>query len=221
MAKQSDHLFRSWRWRLTSGCALVAYLITAIGVPVPAVTIQDLSQPFPCQGHACGCRNALECWQHCCCFTPREKLAWAEAHGVPVPAYAEAPATGGWHDDRLRDRDKCADCCCGCGSGTPCSVGPSGEVCSCLAVSRPATAQAAVKWARASWIMGYTALGCRGASTDWVSAGAVIPPPPVVNWTPLRPLVERFSDAGTTAESLRSSPPDPPPRFGSISIHSA
>jgi hypothetical protein len=219
MAKQRDHLFCSWRWQATAGFALIAYLVTAIGFPVPAPTIQDLSQPFPCQGHACGCRNALECWQHCCCFTPKEKLAWAEAHGIPVPAYAETPDTGGWHNIRLRDREACANCCCACRSGASSSVAPAVELCSCRGPSRAAPAQTTVKGARVSWVLGFTALGCQGASTHWVSGGAVTPPPPVVNWRPLRPLLERFSHAGNAAERLPSSPPDPPPRLGIGSTH--
>jgi len=214
MARKGDHLVRSWRWRVTCVLAMVAYLATAIGFPVPALTVQDLSQPFPCQGHACGCRNARECWQHCCCFTPGEKLAWAEAHGVQVPADAE-----GWRDARLRDREKCA--CGGCAGigGVARSAGPPAEACSCPRCaadaprpSRALPAQASVRPARSSWILGVAVLGCRGASTDWVTGGAAAPPPPVVTWKPLRPLAERFSHAGIAAELFRSSPPDPPPR---------
>src|SRR5437764_8818198 len=78
--------------RLCAGVVLVAYLLTAGGVPLPLPPEKDLSQPFPCQDHACGCRSAEECWRHCCCYTPEEKLAWARAHGIEPPAYAERPA---------------------------------------------------------------------------------------------------------------------------------
>ncbi|HJT78443.1 MAG TPA: hypothetical protein VJ739_14665, partial [Gemmataceae bacterium] len=40
----------------------------------------------------CGCQSAEQCWRHCCCYTPEEKLAWAHAHGIEPPAYAERPA---------------------------------------------------------------------------------------------------------------------------------
>ena len=36
--------------------------------------------PFPCQGHRCGCVSAEQCWGHCCCFTPEQRLAWAAAN---------------------------------------------------------------------------------------------------------------------------------------------
>jgi hypothetical protein len=43
--------------------------------------------------------DAAACWKSCCCFTNREKLAWAKQHGVTPPALViaaaaqEAPAT--------------------------------------------------------------------------------------------------------------------------------
>ena len=78
--------------RLIAVGAILAYLAAAIGLPLPpAVVIKDGGKPFPCQGHACGCQTAEECWRHCCCHTPEERWAWAEEHNVIPPEYAEKP----------------------------------------------------------------------------------------------------------------------------------
>jgi len=45
------------------------------------------SEPFPCQHCRCGCRSAEQCWTSCCCFTLRERLAWAKKNKVTPPAF--------------------------------------------------------------------------------------------------------------------------------------
>src|SRR5271168_1694053 len=87
----------SWRHRSGVAVALIAYIFAAFGFPLPAASVvrKDHSQPFPCQGHVCGCQSAEECWSSCCCYTPEERWAWADAHGVEPPAYAEKPAHHG------------------------------------------------------------------------------------------------------------------------------
>lgn len=72
--------------RMIAGVLAVWYLAALLGVPLPGLVEKDLSRPYPCQDHRCGCRNADECWRHCCCFSHEEKLAWAVAHGVTPPA---------------------------------------------------------------------------------------------------------------------------------------
>src|ERR1700682_5343566 len=77
-------LFRRLRPAITA-LALMAYLATLWGYPV--APIQNTSGiPFPCQGHHCGCQSAEQCWKHCCCYTHTERLAWAQQHGVEIPA---------------------------------------------------------------------------------------------------------------------------------------
>src|SRR5438132_6551133 len=78
--------------KLCTLLALVSYLAVGVGLPLPAHAHKDRSQPFPCQDHLCGCQSAEECWRHCCCFTPEQRWAWAEAHHVVPPAYAERPS---------------------------------------------------------------------------------------------------------------------------------
>lgn len=47
---------------------------------------------FPCQNRPCGCRSAQQCWKKCCCFTNKQKIAWAKEHGVEVPDFVLAAA---------------------------------------------------------------------------------------------------------------------------------
>ena len=59
--------------------------VGALAVPViPASTGGGGS--YPCEGGQCGCRSAEQCWTHCCCTTPAQRLAWARSHGIEPPA---------------------------------------------------------------------------------------------------------------------------------------
>jgi hypothetical protein len=189
--------WRRFRWhlnlaRLWAGLALVAYLVTAFGLPLPAHEPKDRSQPYPCQDHPCGCQSAEQCWRHCCCFTPEEKWAWAEAHGVVPPSYAERPSGEGWNTPRLREREEsCTSCACGHAQEASHSEQDSSH---------------------ARGVLGIAALRCRGLSTLWVSTGVVSPPPPAS----LRDFPPRASDwvheRTPATPGGRATPPDPPPR---------
>src|SRR5204862_6018259 len=109
----------SWRpglRRLCAAATLVAYLLTVAGAPLSLSAAKDGRQPFPCQNHPCGCQTPEQCWQHCCCSTLEQRLAWAHEHGVEPPAYAQPEAPRGWQTARLRDRDgadiACPRACC-------------------------------------------------------------------------------------------------------------
>lgn len=87
MARRQYQLGR----RIAAALSLFAYLVAALGVPLPVVAARPGGVPFPCQNHACGCHSAEECWRHCCCYTVEEHWAWARAHGIEPPAYAARP----------------------------------------------------------------------------------------------------------------------------------
>lgn len=53
---------------------------------------KDSSVPFPCMRRPCACRSAEECWRKCCCFSHKQKLAWAAENDVKVPDYVLDPA---------------------------------------------------------------------------------------------------------------------------------
>src|SRR5689334_21846051 len=69
--------------------ALAGFVAGAMGLPVPQVvfTAKDRRQPFPCLDRRCGCMSADQCWRGCCCFTNREKVAWAAQRGVTPPEF--------------------------------------------------------------------------------------------------------------------------------------
>ena len=107
--------------RIVTGLALVAYVASTTGYPLPLPAgDQDTSTPYPCQGHACGCQSAAQCWDNCCCYSPAERLAWIRSHDVALPATTVAalrPKPGrrlrtAFQTPRVTKNDSC-------GRGTP------------------------------------------------------------------------------------------------------
>jgi hypothetical protein len=75
--------------RLLALAVAVAQLVGSIGIAPVRAGSPDSSDPYPCQNHPCGCRTAAACWAGpCCCFTMREKVAWANENGVAPPEHA-------------------------------------------------------------------------------------------------------------------------------------
>ena len=75
-----------------SAIILMGFLLGSLGfLPSPVLVARffgrELGERFPCEADACGCVSARECWTHCCCFSPAERLAWAAWAGVKPPAY--------------------------------------------------------------------------------------------------------------------------------------
>jgi hypothetical protein len=66
---------------------------------------KDLSRPFPCQDRPCGCRSAAQCWKRCCCFTNRQKVAWAQRHSVLLPEFVRRAS------ERETASDRTGGCC--------------------------------------------------------------------------------------------------------------
>ncbi len=205
--------------RLCVVVALVAYLVAAVGFPLPAASIKDDGVPFPCMNHPCGCRSAEQCWRGCCCLSVEERWAWAREHNVEPPSYAERPpapkkpaptetaAPKSWQIVRLRDQaagrtaavHSCPDCTRQAAKPRPC----------CSAKEPPSQA-APPDGLR--WVGGSAALGCRGLSTLWITCGAVTAPPAALAWQPFTPPAEWLSSAPENPLGLSLIPPDPPPR---------
>lgn len=74
--------------KLVSYCVILGIALSSIPLPylVSPKFFKDLSVPFICQDHACGCCSASQCWSNCRCFSHGQRIAWAHAHGVEVPA---------------------------------------------------------------------------------------------------------------------------------------
>ena len=212
--------WRALRYRLCVTGACLAYLLVALEIPLPAAVHKDTSQPFPCQDHACGCQTAEQCWTNCCCFTPEERWAWARAHNVQPPAYAEKPtpkpavqpAAHGWNTVKLRDRDRGATAtaiksCCRkqADRAACCRATPK------LASQQPTSRRGGVRWGSI-----VTAWRCQGFQTLWVGVGAVLPVPRSVAWSPDCPPPSLFSLWDIHASVLSMTPPAPPPRMSLV-----
>jgi hypothetical protein len=194
-----NRYWRAFASRLPACVAIVAYLVAAIGLPLPVGAHKDTSQPFPCQNNPCGCQTAEECWTHCSCYTVEERWAWAREHNVEPPSYAERPADDGWdnapqreHESRKKTQHRCR-CCC-------------------EEQAAPVFAGNEKAGGKAVLAIGLSALHCHGLSTYWVSAGAVVPPPTPQSWSPCLTAGERTRSQDTFAIRLPTCPRDPPPR---------
>jgi hypothetical protein len=188
------------RRALVVGVAVVGYLAGVIGLPLPASVHKASSVAFPCQSHACGCMTAQQCWQHCCCFSPEEKAAWAQAHQVQPPPEA---ATQGWNQPRQRDRQqqppaKQGKSCC---SGHQCADQTPAES------SKPAERSKAT-----TWVLGMWSQQCGGASTSWLLGEPVMAPPHFVSWTYDASPVCWLQPCNDPPTSVALVPPTPPPR---------
>ncbi|PQO31205.1 hypothetical protein C5Y96_12725 [Blastopirellula marina] len=71
--------------RLLTFILLGTMVLWGAGITISVPNFKDTSVPFMCQDHACSCRNAGNCWNHCCCFSRSEKLAWAQKNKVQPP----------------------------------------------------------------------------------------------------------------------------------------
>ena len=212
-------LWRTQRHRFGVAGLCLAYLLAALDLPLPASVRKETSQPFPCQNHPCGCQTAEQCWRSCCCFTPEQRWAWARAHHVEPPAYAEKPiekpVDTGWNAVKLRDRDNPATAaapraCCQQHRTRATAAAPAKSCCR-TEKNRPAESPP-VKKGRVRWTSTMTAWRCQGMTTLWVSSGAVMPVPPIVAWSPDRPLISPISLADEKPRNLPRTPLPPPPR---------
>lgn len=205
--------WRSLPRRLGTGLVLFAYLATVIGFPVAAAPPKKGGQPFPCQDHLCGCQSAEECWRHCCCFTPQERWAWARAHHVQPPPYAEKPGNPAPDPDEGVAEAHPAHSCCHHGDASSPCCGEPAKAGSCRhQAGRPAKPAARPARPAVPWGIGFLALKCKGLSTLWVSAGAVLPAP-VLTWNPGLSPGDWLSDSAPALPGLSPCPPDPPPRL--------
>jgi hypothetical protein len=103
--------------KVRSATALLVLVgICASILPIPLGRVlpdsKDLSQPFPCQHCACGCKSAEQCWKNCCCFSPTEKAAWAKKNGVTPPSYAVLKDENRLAENGKASNKECSKGCC-------------------------------------------------------------------------------------------------------------
>jgi hypothetical protein len=169
------------RW--TCALLLVAFVVSAVGIPLPAGDRLDRYEksggPFPCAKSACGCRTARQCWQSCCCHTFSERLAWARRNGVRPPDFGIAKAKAArldlsWVKNGSATFANRSNNCCEAravqSSPTCCKTGnlvkQANNTHSCCSLeSSPANDQA-----EPTNVIAWQAFECNGHSFHWLAA---------------------------------------------------
>ena len=205
------HFWRNYVRRLPAALATFCYLTVALGLPIPAPAAKDHSQRFPCENNPCGCRNAEDCWTHCCCTTVEERWAWARANNVEPPAYAARPATASWQTVRLRDQAEGKKCCANCQKKSS-TAGNAPVACAKKPCCEKHNNTPQDKPENSGWLQFTSVMHCRGMSTIWITTGAVVPPPDTVTWNQWLQPENWLGFANQTPILVSASPPDPPPR---------
>ncbi|WP_425615025.1 hypothetical protein NA78x_004913 [Anatilimnocola sp. NA78] len=207
---------RPFLQRVIAALSLVGFLAAVVGVPVfePAGTelAKDLSQPFPCQHSACGCRSAAMCWKACCCNTNKAKLAWAKKNGVKPPAFVEVAAA---KEERTEKTAKAT--CCSTKESKESPVVATKSCCSkpVVAAKPVATSEATKELAAdSSWrvtlVNTIAARQCQGLDQLWLIFSAAVPPPSMVEFNleeSISPLPETLAASLTSLTLLPATPP--------------
>ena len=182
----------SMSMRTATWFSVALYLAVALGLPIPlpratpSAAAKDARKPFPCMNSPCGCRDADQCWLHCCCHSLAERLQWAQQNHVQPPddVIAEAKAEGIAWNASLDD-----DGCNG-GDADQHEHGP----------------------AQGSVVLSQM-LECQGLGSHWMAAVISLPPPPAVRSTIMLNHLESVAIFEARPSSLSSDPPTTPPRF--------
>jgi len=157
------------------GMLLVAFILTAVGIPLPAGNrVQESNEPFPCETSSCGCNSAKQCWRSCCCHTFAERLAWAREYGVRPPSFAIAQARAAgidmsWLETGEEVKLACysRSCCEGAHAPAPRSCREQHDV-----ASKPvhSCCSPAKNTQRDRTVIAWHALQCGGHSMNWLAA---------------------------------------------------
>jgi hypothetical protein len=192
--------------RLFSILLISSLLVGSSGVPVVSRVSKDRSQPFPCQDNPCGCSSAEECWHHCCCHTNRQKVAWANEHGVTPPDFVVAAAE--------KEGEPAAHTCChphGC------------EKCSAKAVVHRDSSESAKQSSgksslRLRLVLVDLARHCRSLPQFWTLLTVGLPVRIETAWSFDQKIVGNVIDAPVLKWRVELSPPVPPPKLGLVGV---
>jgi hypothetical protein len=181
------------RRRLTSAVTLVAYLVAAIGFPMP----QSKAGSNPCGQHFCCCGSEATC-QASGCGCPDSPLA---PHVEPAPqeppvVVRRSPAS----------HTPAAPRSC-CSKSTPESTKPS---------VAPTKAPSKGLGNAVRWVIAFDALKCKGASMSWISCGAALPPTMPYCWQPTWPYCHSLPITHHFPLVRGQKPVDPPPRLEAV-----
>jgi hypothetical protein len=183
------------RQRCCAVVALLSYLVVTVGVPVPAASTRKGGSPFACQTRSCGCQTDMDCQSGCCCGAQVEtQAAPRENDDIPRP-----------------DEDPAAEpaSCPRCGAKKQCD-NPASLPKSCCAAKHEQARSCFVAPGKSKstfrWFVGLKALECQGASTLWITTGAVVLPPVHIALETSLPVVDRVWPSEFLCVS-RSTPP--------------
>jgi hypothetical protein len=186
--------------------------------PAPRAAVKSTDERYPCQHCACSCSTAAQCWRSCCCFSDREKLAWARARGVQPPAWLVAKvASASNHSKTACRADRQEKKCCSAGQppshrgASPrhaCSTNNDGSLAGAVTVLETRDPKARLP-----------RVFCWDDSLCCKRLGMNVDPTipkihavhPVPNWNFLGGEVKSLNDR--SAPSVPILPPVPPPRF--------
>jgi hypothetical protein len=210
--------------RFLTVVSLVAYLASVWGYPLPQAATHDHSVPFPCQDHHCGCVSAEQCWTSCCCFTPAERIAWAQRHKVTISEHVLLALRAEEHSEHDHDVCQAEEVCCtdeachdqdtdhnhgACCGGHEHEVAGSQRACATCASRVNDTPQSKTS---VGWVSAFEARKCRGLSTLWVVSGAALPLTIESLWEFDWAPAGQASSAERQLQSVTSLPTVPPPR---------
>ncbi len=230
-------VFLRERRRQKSLLALVAYLCAIVGVPLPTVPKKVPStERYPCQGNPCGCRSAYDCWTNCCCTTPEQRFAWAEANNVTPPEYATRSKTnssdrtqreccqsgtrscrsdgeGCENSDHPESNRDCPNCQRGRGEDAQTNSNSTPKP-NDSPQPNPSDDHSEEDLSEWTWVVGISALRCQGHNPVWVfgEAAAIAS----LDTSPLVPrphVLGRVPLENRQISSMTFPPPIPPPRF--------
>jgi hypothetical protein len=207
------------RRALVAALLIANQFLLASGLPLPVAAAgpkKDISKPFPCMNRPCGCLNADQCWHSCCCFTMREKLAWAKAHGVEPPTFVCEAAAEEEREEAahaahrlVRAGEKHCCCCCCCAKKSP-SSSENADRRSATNPKKDSSEPASPTDGKS--IVLIMALGCQGQTLLSIlaqSLPAYVPGTPRYDFLPCAVVCT----VRRSFESVRFSPPVPPPEF--------
>jgi hypothetical protein len=231
--------------RAVTWFVVAVYTLVVSGIPLPLaepspesgspaasrLADKDRSRPFPCMDKPCGCATAEQCFSSCCCNTPAELLAWAEARRLD-------PATLLILQKRVADAGSVAV------DGSCCSAEPRESESSCCATVSASPPAAAVELCDAyrslaaaptceatttakdgrtlpvddqghdgkppRMISFQAMLACGGILAGWSAATTSLPPPPAIRCetaVSLVALVALVDDIALSADLLSDTPP--------------
>lgn len=186
---------RAPRWLRTRRQPVVAALValsllgSSLGIPVIIEPAKDISRPYPCMHHRCGCASAEACWQGCCCLTRDQKLAWAKQHGITPPDDLPQKVLV------QKAKASCGSCC----------------------QADPKTPAVQVASEKTGWSVGLVLSAefrhCQGLSSLWLTLGHALPPQVETGAARFRLAPGSWLRvASHSAESLALAPATPPPR---------